>query len=134
MKVPGLLSLFFVAFAGLSCGKSGGSGTEPDVAGTVTITAPVNGPIYTNGSPLTIEGEMTDNNVLAIAKVEIRNKTSGAVLFQASSNTGNVSFYRFLWTWNITGITTATVVTVKVTARDKLGNEVFKEVDAKLDI
>jgi hypothetical protein len=108
--------------------------TEPEVPSVITIRSPVSSIIYTNGSTMAIEGDIADNNVLSSAKVEIRNKTSGAVLFQQSSPTGNVGFYFFLWNWTITGITGPTVVTVKIIAVDKLGNQVFKEVDAQLDI
>jgi hypothetical protein len=66
--------------------------------------------------------------------VEIRNKTTGAILFQQSSTTGNVGFYRFLWNWTVTGVTGPTTATVKVIAKDKLNNEVFKEMDVQLDI
>lgn len=76
---------------------------------------------------------MTDNNGLSTARVEIRNKTTTALLYQQSSTTGSVSFYRFLWNWTITGITTTTIATVKIVARDKQSNEISREIDVTLD-
>ena len=76
---------------------------------------------------------MTDNNGLSTARVEIRNKTTTALLYQQSSTTGSVSFYRFLWNWTITGITTTTIATVKIVARDKQSKEISREIDVTLD-
>lgn len=75
---------------------------------------------------------MTDNHVLATAKVEIRNKTTGTILFQQTSATGNVSLYRFLWNWTVSGITSPITATVKVIAIDTRSNQVSKEVDVTL--
>ncbi|HMU46967.1 MAG TPA: hypothetical protein PKC72_11395 [Chitinophagaceae bacterium] len=123
--------LFITVLLFGSCKKD--SATEPEVATIINITSPATLAIYLNGSNLTIEGDMSDDNVLSQARVEIRNKSTNAILFQQASSTGNVGFYRFLWNWTITGITTTTMATVKVIAKDKLSNEVSKEVDITLD-
>ncbi len=129
-----LLFIFLpVILFSVSCNKDGG-GSEPDVPSTVTITSPVAMTLYINGTTLRVEGEMADNNVLSSARVEIRNKSTGAILFQQSSTTGNVGFYRFLWNWTVSGVTAPFTATVKVTAKDKLSNEVIKEVDVQLDL
>lgn len=105
----------------------------PNVASVINITTPGIGVIYTNGSTLKIEGDVTDNNGLATVRVEVKNKTTNAILFQQSSTAGNATFYRFLWNWVVTGITTITPATVKITAKDLQSNEVSKEVDISLD-
>ncbi len=115
------------------CKKDGGN-TEPDAPGTVTITSPSPIGIYINGTPLKIEGTMSDNNVLALARVEIRKKNTNDLLHTQASNTGNVGFFSFLWNWTITGITGPTPVIVRVFAKDRLGNEVSAEVETTLDI
>lgn len=132
MKKSVLTAILFIALCSFNCKKNNNT-PEPDVAGTILITSPSPATIYDNGFVLKTEGEMSDNNVLASAKVEIRNKTTGAILFQQTSTTGNVGFYRFLWNWTVTGITTTITATVKVIAIDKLSNQVFKEVDVTLN-
>jgi hypothetical protein len=96
------------------------------------ITSPNAGTIVLNGSVLKVEGEITDNNNLSTANVVIKNKASGAILFQQQSTTGTVSFYRFLWNWTVTGISTSTIAVIRITAKDKLGNEVYKEIEVTL--
>jgi len=128
------LLLLLLSFTALHCKKdNGGNTTVTDRPSVINITKPATGTIYLNGTPLVIEGEMTDLNVLATARVEIRNKTTNAVLFQQSNPTTNVTFYRFQWSWTVSGISGPVPVTVKVTAIDKLAKEVSKEVDAMLD-
>ena len=70
---------------------------------------------------------------MSSVRIEVKNKTTNAVLFQQSSPAGNATFYRFLWNWVVTGITTITPATVKITAKDLQSNEVVKEVDITLD-
>ena len=125
-----LSALALIVFTG--CEKDNNS--EPEVATTILITSPSPAAIYINGGTLKVEGEMSDNNVLTNAKVEIRNKATGAILYQQSTSTGNVGFYRFLWNWTVTGVTAPVTATVKVIAKDKLNNEVFKEMDVQLDL
>ncbi|MEI2737586.1 MAG: hypothetical protein V9F01_02235 [Chitinophagaceae bacterium] len=129
-----IIAIPLFTFLIVACGKDADNSTPPaNIPGIINITSPSSLAIYLNGTVLKVEGDMTDNNGLAIARVEIRNKTTNAILFQQSSNTGAVSFYRFLWNWTISGITTTTVATVKVIARDKYSNEVTKEVDVTLE-
>lgn len=126
--------LSVVLFTGIVGCKKDDKPTEPESPSVITIRSPSASVLYVNGSTMSIEGDISDNNVLNSARVEIRNKATSAVLFQQTSTTGNVGFYMFQWNWAITGITSATTVTVKVIAKDKLGNEVFKEMDAQIDI
>jgi|CXWL01.1.fsa_nt_gi hypothetical protein len=132
MRVTGLSILLFITLAGLNCKKDSNNNPTPDVPGIITITTPVAGTIYDNGFSLRTEGEMSDDNGLGSAKVEVRNKTTGAILFQQTSTPGNVTFYRFTWNWTVAGITAPITATVKVTAIDKQSNQVFKEVDVTL--
>ena len=128
-----LLSLFFMAVCtSISCKKSSNTTPPADAPSDIQITSPFPGTIVLNGTTLSVEGTITDDNVLSSAKVEIRNKNTGAVLFQQSSLTGNVQFYRFLWSWMVTGIVSPIPATIKVTAKDKYSYEVFKEVDIML--
>ena len=129
--MPNYLKLLVLSILFVSCNKDNNNTPAPDVPGTITVTSP--SAIYTNGNTLKVEGEMTDNNGLSTARVEIRNKTTTALLYQQSSTTGSVSFYRFLWNWTITGITTTTIATVKIVARDKQSNEISREIDVTLD-
>jgi hypothetical protein len=133
MRLQGIIILLFITAISMNCKKdSTGNSTPVDVAGSINITTPVTGSTFDNGFVLRTQGDMTDNNVLASAKVEIRNKTTGAILYQQTTATGNETFYRFLWDWTVTGITVDINATVKVIAIDKLGNQVFKEVDVRL--
>lgn len=132
MKKLTLLPLLFTVLLP-SCSKDDDGGSQTDSPSIITITLPGAGIIYVNGATLRVEGEMSDVNGLATAKLEIINRTSGGVLFQQSNPTGNVSFYRFTWNWPISGITTTTPAKVKVTATDKLNNQVSKEVEFILD-
>ena len=134
MKVSFVSALVLLVFIGLSCGKDGGTPPPPpDTPGTINITSPTATIIYLNGDNLKVEGEMTDINVLSSARVEIKNQ-AGSVLFAQTTSTGNVTFFRFLWNWTITGITGPTVLTVKVTAKDKQSNEVSSQLNINVDI
>ena len=125
----------FTLFLAVSCKKddNGGGNTGPESPTDVTIDAPTPNAIILNGTTLRIEGTAIDNNILTTVKVEIKNKTSGAVLFTNSVTTPNVTLYRFLWNWPVNGISSSFTATVKVTGRDIRGNEGFKEVDIKLE-
>jgi len=133
MRLPGMTMLLFITFICLNCNKDSGSTPTPsDIAGIINITSPVTNTTYQNGDHFITQGDMTDNNVIASAKVEIRNKTTGAILFQQTTLIGNETFYRFLWDWIVTGVTADFTATVKVINTDKLGNQVFKEVDVRM--
>jgi hypothetical protein len=132
IRLNGFAALLFIALSFINCKKDSASTPAADIAGRIDFTLPIAGSIYDNGLVLKTEGGMNDDNGLASAKVEIRNKTTGAILFQQTSATGNVTFYRFLWNWTVTGITGVIPATVKVIAIDKLSNQIFKEVDITL--
>ena len=125
MRLSRLTFLLFITTLGLNCKKSSSSTTpEPDIAGSVSIIAPLTGETFDNSLNFRAEGQMIDNNVLASARLEIRNKANNAILYQQTTSTGNVTFYRFLWNWTVTGITADVNATVRVIAIDKLGNQV----------
>ncbi len=127
------LILLFVVITTISCKKDdGGTTNTTDTASTITFTVPTAGNIFINGTPLRVEGEMSDLNGLVTARVEIKNKTTGAVLFQQSNPTSNVTFFRFMFSWTVSGISAPTPATIKVTAIDKFSNQVSKEVDVTL--
>jgi hypothetical protein len=124
----------FLATAG-SCKKdnNNGGGSSNNSSTTVDITSPPAGVLVTNGSALTIEGTITDGDILASATLQIRNKATGAILYTANVTTPTSTLYRFLWTWNVTGVTSTFVATIKVTGKDLGGFEGSKEVDVTLE-
>lgn len=126
---------FLVFGIGTACSKSSGGGTTPadSSPSDITIDLPHAGTFINNGSPLGISGTIIDNNNLSLAKVEIRNTSTGAIYNTQTTSTGTVSFYRYSWTWTVTGITTLTPATVRVIAVDKLGYTVYKDVNITLD-
>jgi hypothetical protein len=130
-----LFALILIITATTNCNKDDGGSAPPatDTPSVITFTKPTAGTIYINGSSLVVEGEITDVNVLATVGVQIKNSSSGAVLFSQSAPSGNVTFYRFLSGWTVTGITVPTQVTVTVTAVDKLSKTVTKSVDVMLN-
>ena len=132
MRLSGLAALLFISLSFFNCKKNSSSTPVTDQAGNIDITTPVANNIYDNGLVLKTEGGMSDGNGLSSAKVEIRIKTTGAILFEQTSATGNVTLYHFLWNWTVTGITAPITATVKVIAIDKLSNQIFKEVDVTL--
>lgn len=132
MRLRGILLLAGIALIGFSC-KKDNDPVENDVAGTITYTSPIAGSVYDNGFVINIEGEMADNNRIGTAKLEIRNKTTNALLNTQSVNLGTVTFYRFDWSWPVTGITAATPAIVRVLNIDKLGNIIQKDVEVTLN-
>ncbi len=127
----GVLAILMVTFL-FSCKK------DPDEGGTshpteIVIDIPTNGQIVLNGTNLRVEGSVTDNNVIANVSVQVRNKATGAVLFSSNTTTPSVTFYRYVFNWAVSGVSTTTVATVKVTGKDVGGGESFKEVDVTLE-
>lgn len=96
--MPNYLKLLVLSILLSAATKTITTPQHPMYSGTITVTSPSAIAIYTNGNTLKVEGEMTDNNGLSTARVEIRNKTTTALLYQQSSTTGSVSFYRFYGT------------------------------------
>jgi hypothetical protein len=115
-----------------SCGDKD---TDPpaDIAGQLTLTLPTSGTIFLNGTTLQVRGNAIDNNGLEFVKVEIRNTTTGAILYQQNIATTNVTYYDFAFNWTVTGITSTTNATVKVIATDRYSYQVFKEVAVVLE-
>jgi len=126
-----ITALILIAFG--SCKKDNGTGIPADTAATIDITTPSTMIIYLNGSNLPVTGTIADNDVLATAKVEIRNKSTNAILFQQTDNTGNVGFYRYSWNWTISGITGPTPGNVKIISKDKYGYETSRSIDINFD-
>lgn len=126
----------FISFLSLTCSKksSNNSNTPPaDSPSVIQIDFPHTGVTYTNGFNLVVSGTITDNNTVATAKVEIKNKTTGAILYQQNSSAGNVFLYRFSWNWIVTGITGPTPATVKITSIDFYNYQASSEIDIALD-
>lgn len=128
----GLILGMVLFFAGCSKDDNNGSG-GPDAPAVITITTPGNNAVYINGTTLRVLGNMTDTDVLATARVEVRHKTNNTLYYQQSVSTGNVTFYGFTWDWVVTGISASVPATVKVTAVDRKGNEVSQTIDITLD-
>lgn len=119
-----------------ACNKGGDDNSTPATdtsPSAIVIDFPTAGTLYINGSNITITGTIVDNNVLSQARVEIRNKTTGAILNQQSASTGNVTFYRYTFNWTVAGIAAPTQGAVKIIAKDKNNFEISKEVDILLD-
>jgi len=129
--------LLLISFAILpliiSCSKDSDNNGGPNTPTEIVIDLPTAGQIVFNGANLRIEGTVTDNNIISNVSVQVRNKTTGAVLYSAQSPTPNVSFYRYTYNWSVTGVTSSFIATVKVTGRDVNSNEGFKEVDITLE-
>ena len=130
MRLPGITMLLFIAVLSLNCNKK--DSTPTDISPIFNIIDPIPNATYQNGDNLRTQGDMTDNNGLTTAKVEIRNKTTGAIIFQQSTPTGNETFFRFNWNYPVTGITVDFIATVRVICVDKLGNQVFSEIDVRM--
>lgn len=116
-----------------SGGGSGGGSGGSNTPGVINLTSPGAGVIVTNGTTLTVTGDLTDVDGLSQGRVELRNKNTNGVYFQQISGTGGVTFYRFLWSWVVSGITTLTPATLKITCVDRNNNIVTKEIDIQLD-
>ena len=124
--------LLVVMISIVSCGKDD-DGPPSDTAATITVTAPVPNSRYANGGPLLVRGNIDDQDILKNAKVEIKNKTSGAVLFTQTSATGNLAVYSFDWSWPVSGVAATFTATVKITSTDQYDYQTTKEVDVILD-
>ncbi len=124
----------FVSFFSLNCSKSNNNNPPPaDTPSNIQIDFPNTGVIYTNGFNLVVSGTIIDNNTVTTAKVEIKNKTTGAILYQQTTSAGNIALYRFSWSWIVAGITAPTPATVKVTSTDFYNYQVSREIDITLD-
>lgn len=124
-----LLSVMLFFF--LSCNNKNNA-PPPDTASDISITQPAAGIIHLNGSVLQIRGVIIDLNGIASAKVEVRNKATGALYFGQNTPTPYVTYYNFSWDWTVTGITAVTPAVLKITCIDKYGYEVSKEMDITL--
>jgi len=125
-------TIIFIASVVLiaSCKKSG-SGSKDTTPPVITFIAPAANGFYAAGDTVTVRGTITDDNV-STASIEIRNKTTNAVLYQQTSTAGNVSFYNFLWKWKNT-VSAITPASVKVVATDASGNQTNLEINITLD-
>jgi hypothetical protein len=132
-----ILLAAFLSFSGCSkdtsSGGGSGSGGGSNTPGVINLTSPGAGVIVTNGTTLTVTGDLTDVDGLSQGRVELRNKNTNSVYFQQISGTGGVTFYRFLWSWVVSGITTLTPATLKITCVDRNNNTITKEIDIQLD-
>lgn len=132
MKITYAL-VFFSVIALASCKKDSNNNPGGNSDTVVVIDRPTAGQIIFNGANLAVEGTVTDNDVLANVSVQVRNKSTGAVLYSTQTTTASVSFYRYTYNWTVTGISTSLIATVKVTGRDVNGREGFREVDITLE-
>lgn len=117
-----------IAIFSSGCSKDDDNNTPADSPAVITTTLPASNTTYINGSILQVRGNVTDNNGLSTARVEIRNNATNAILYQQSQSTGNVSYYDLNWDWTVTGITSATNATVKITVTDRYNNQVTKDI------
>lgn len=124
-----LLILSLLSLTIISSCKKDEDGPPSDTAATITITAPAASSRYANSSTLLIRGSINDLDILKNAKVEVKNKTTGAVLFSQTTLTGNLPMYSFDWSWPVAGITALFTATVKITSTDQYDYQTTKEVD-----
>lgn len=117
-----------IAIFSSGCSKDDDNNTPADSPAVITTTLPASNTTYINGSILQVRGNVTDNNGLSTARVEIKNNATNAILYQQNQSTGNVSYYDLNWDWTVTGITSATNATVKITVTDRYNNQVTKDI------
>jgi hypothetical protein len=108
-------------------------GPPADTAAVITITAPAANSRYANTSTLQIRGSIDDADILKNAKVELRNKTTGAVLFSQTNATGNIPLYNFSWNWTVSGVSALFTAIVKIISTDQYDYQSIKEVDIILE-
>jgi hypothetical protein len=111
----------------VNCSKDDNN-APPDTPSVINIDSPTAGTIFINGTGLEVSGDVADDNALSSVKVEIRNSSTGAVMYQQNNATGNVLFHNFLWNWTVSGISTTTNAIVKIIATDRYNYQVSKEV------
>jgi hypothetical protein len=127
-----LSAIAAIVFFSAGCSKDDDNNTPADSPGVITITTPAANTTYINGSILQVRGNVTDNNALSTARVEIKNNATNAILYQQNQSTGNVTYYGLNWDWTVTGITSATNATVKITVTDRYNNQVTKDIPVVL--
>lgn len=127
-----LFTLTAICIFAAGCSKDDNNTTPADSPALITTTLPAVNTTYFNGSILQVRGNVTDNNGLSTARVEIKNNTTNAILFQQNKSTGNVTYYDLNWDWTVTGITSATNATVKITVTDRYNNQVTKDIQVIL--
>lgn len=123
-----LYSITAIAMFAAGCSKDDDNTTPADSPAVITTTVPAANTTYINGSILQVRGNVTDNNGLSTARVEIKNNATNAILYQQNQSTGNVTYYDLNWDWTVTGITSATNATVKITVTDRYNNQVTKDI------
>lgn len=124
-----LLVITAIAIFTAGCSKDDdGNNTPADSPAVITTTVPAANTTYINGSILQVRGNVTDNNGLSTARVEIKNNATNAILYQQNQSTGNVIYYDLNWDWTVTGITSTTNATVKITVTDRYNNQVTKDI------
>jgi hypothetical protein len=121
----------FISLAS-GCSKNDNNSTPADSPAIITTTSPAPNTTYINGSVLQIRGNVTDNNGLKTAKVEIKNNANSSILYQQNQSTGNVTYFDLNWDWTLTGITTLVNATVRITITDRYNNQVTKDIPVVL--
>jgi hypothetical protein len=133
MKSIRLIAYVLVIATLTNCSKKDDDVTPAaDSPAVITYTSPSTTAITQNGSALTIEGTILDNDGVASVKVEVKNPSNSVVYYTQTTTVANLLFYRFQWNWIVTGITAATVANIKVTTKDANGVEISKEINANL--
>ena len=126
-KILPLLLILTATLMMTGCGKDNDNNTPPaDSPSIITITTPPAGTIFINGSTLQVRGNVTDNNALSNARIEIRNTTTNAILYQQNQSTGNVLYYDLNWNWSVTGITSTVNAMIRITVTDRYNYQVTK--------
>ena len=133
MKQIRFAAFLFVLITTVSCGKDNNGGPPSDTAAIITINAPVANSRFANGGPINVRGHIDDQDILKSATVEIKNKTSGVVLFTQTNLLNGIAVYSFDWTWNVTGVTATFTASIKIISTDQYNYQTTKEIDVTLD-
>lgn len=121
------ITMVFVACLSIySCHKSDAVDKNPPV---LTLNTPVSNATYTNGQVVSITGTITDESLHELL-ISITKDADGSTLFTPSNppEVHDLTSYNINEKWTPTGFTTATSVTLKVSAEDHSSNITIKTI------
>jgi hypothetical protein len=116
-----------------SCKKNNDNNPPADTAAVITINTPAANTHFPNASPLQIRGSVNDADLLKSVKVEVKNKTTGAVYYTSTAPISSITQYNFDWTYTVSGFTTLVTATIKITSTDQYDYTSTKEIDVFLE-
>jgi hypothetical protein len=114
-----LLMALILSFTFVACDKEDDM-TDKD-APVIILTEPVDGGEFANGEEIHIEGTVTDESLHEF-KIEIKNNSTGAVLFSESPTVHDKTSYDFHTHYEVNGITEHTEATLTIEVADHSDN------------